>query len=392
MRAKRRMALALTLSQLLPPVHYVAARAAPPNEPAPRTARLLPPQPGQDAHDRMAPIARAQSEPLPPLGMTPVVRPTHASPLPAWLRGTAAGVTTNNAATHTAAGSPPPTTHANSAAMANTGQAYPVPTGSVVSAQLLTPPENAGNTVIIQPKTRLYTTYPGVSPNGQTVYAGPPAYRWYGYGAASPPPYLAAFHGQYPRASEEWYAITGATAGAFPLPIAASAAPAAPSLLSRPSPHGSPASRLPAIAGTPSWRVAPPPLPSTPQPSLPPPPAPAVAEPATLQPASTAWSSSAIQTADPPLRPLAITPAIPSATAVSPNAYPIVPPSPAPVSPRGTAAATPPHATPMPVTEPPLWQPVAPLAPREPLPLQPPLPSQSHRTPPADSRKTPAQA
>lgn len=51
------------------------------------------------------------------------------------------------------------------------------------------------------------------------VYAGPPAYRWYGYGSptAGANPYAPT--GRYPRGSESWYSRTGATPGAFPIPI-----------------------------------------------------------------------------------------------------------------------------------------------------------------------------
>jgi hypothetical protein len=51
------------------------------------------------------------------------------------------------------------------------------------------------------------------------VYAGPPAYRWYGYGTptAGANPYAPA--GRYPQASGTWFAQTGATPGAFPVPV-----------------------------------------------------------------------------------------------------------------------------------------------------------------------------
>ncbi|MCU0705723.1 MAG: hypothetical protein MUF18_17280 [Fimbriiglobus sp.] len=51
------------------------------------------------------------------------------------------------------------------------------------------------------------------------VYAGPPAYRWYGYGtpAAGSNPYAPT--GRYPQASDTWFTQTGATPGAFPVPV-----------------------------------------------------------------------------------------------------------------------------------------------------------------------------
>lgn len=51
------------------------------------------------------------------------------------------------------------------------------------------------------------------------VYAGPPAYRWYGYGSPTPGTNPYSPSGQYPKASANWYAMTGATPGAFPVPV-----------------------------------------------------------------------------------------------------------------------------------------------------------------------------
>lgn len=55
--------------------------------------------------------------------------------------------------------------------------------------------------------------------NGGQVLAGPPAMRWYGYGSVTPGANAFAPAGQYPRASANWYAVTGATPGAFPVPV-----------------------------------------------------------------------------------------------------------------------------------------------------------------------------
>ncbi len=63
---------------------------------------------------------------------------------------------------------------------------------------------------------------PGQQPVSQAnrgVYAGPPAYRWYGYGGPTPGANPYAPQGQYPRGSAHWYAQTGATPGAFPVPV-----------------------------------------------------------------------------------------------------------------------------------------------------------------------------
>lgn len=51
------------------------------------------------------------------------------------------------------------------------------------------------------------------------VFAGPPAWRWYGYGSVTPGANAFAPTGQYPRASANWYSVTGATPGAFPVPV-----------------------------------------------------------------------------------------------------------------------------------------------------------------------------
>ncbi len=66
-----------------------------------------------------------------------------------------------------------------------------------------------------QPGTR-----PGYAqPNGANgVYAGTPAYRWYGYGGPTPGSNPHAPQGLYPKGSANWYSQTGATPGAFPLP------------------------------------------------------------------------------------------------------------------------------------------------------------------------------
>jgi hypothetical protein len=59
----------------------------------------------------------------------------------------------------------------------------------------------------------------GTAANGAPVLAGPPAYRWYGYGSVTPGANPYAPSGQYPRASANWYSTTGATPGAFPVPV-----------------------------------------------------------------------------------------------------------------------------------------------------------------------------
>jgi hypothetical protein len=75
----------------------------------------------------------------------------------------------------------------------------------------------------------VYTELPGAravtAPLVRTVatgmYAGPPAYRWYGWGTTTPGANPYAPTGQYPRGSANWYSQTGATPGAFPVPVTA---------------------------------------------------------------------------------------------------------------------------------------------------------------------------
>ncbi len=61
----------------------------------------------------------------------------------------------------------------------------------------------------------------GKAANGAPVLAGPPAWRWYGYGSVTPGASTYAPSGQYPRASANWYSVTKATPGAFPVPVVA---------------------------------------------------------------------------------------------------------------------------------------------------------------------------
>lgn len=63
------------------------------------------------------------------------------------------------------------------------------------------------------------SAYRSTGVNGAPVFAGPPAYRWYGWGSVTPGANPLAPSGQYPKASANWFAITGATPGAFPVPV-----------------------------------------------------------------------------------------------------------------------------------------------------------------------------
>src|SRR5262249_48944571 len=70
------------------------------------------------------------------------------------------------------------------------------------------------------------TPFRSTSPNGQPVYAGPPAYRWYGWGSVTPGAHPYAPPGYSPKPSANWYSIAGATPGAFPVTVAESPRPA----------------------------------------------------------------------------------------------------------------------------------------------------------------------
>ena len=67
---------------------------------------------------------------------------------------------------------------------------------------------------------------PVVEPKAPAVYAGSPAYRWYGYGGVTPGANPYAPHGLYPKASTNWYVQTGATPGAFPTMVGPAIKPA----------------------------------------------------------------------------------------------------------------------------------------------------------------------
>jgi hypothetical protein len=67
--------------------------------------------------------------------------------------------------------------------------------------------------------TTQQVSYQYSQPNSNGVYAGPPAYRWYGWGTTTPGRNPHAPDGRYPRGSSNWYAQTGATPGAFPVTV-----------------------------------------------------------------------------------------------------------------------------------------------------------------------------
>lgn len=195
----------------------------------PRSTRLLAPQFPESPETQ---IVRAQGESPPSLGMTPVRRPPMASSpprtaqpaSPAWLRGIA-----EPESVLPAAASVPSTV----SALPSTGEAQnrkthgdspQLPVVRLFAKTAVHSTSMTESAAAHLPQAQ--TPFRGTNAQGATIYAGPPAYRWYGYGAATPPAFLVQSQGQYPRASADWYHITGATAGAFPMPVLASPTPA----------------------------------------------------------------------------------------------------------------------------------------------------------------------
>lgn len=181
-----------------------------------RGASLLPPEP---VHQTGPTIARAAAEELREPAMTPVARTREANS-PAWLNGTDAGVRPAGG-TVPLHGSPRPTT------------AKQEPTTGMKSFDKLKDVFGSGDRPAPQGKAPgglppgmaktqpdASTAFRGTSTTGATVYAGPPAYRWYGWGSVTPGANPYAPTGQSPPASANWFSITGATPGAFPVPVA----------------------------------------------------------------------------------------------------------------------------------------------------------------------------
>jgi hypothetical protein len=147
------------------------------------------------------------------------------------------------------------------------------------------------------------TPFRGTTAGGQPTYAGNPAYRWYGWGTTTPGANPFAPGGDYPKASAGWHAATGATPGAFPVPVVNAF---------RPPPGGDPPAYL--VAESPAGRdepgrsqAVPPPAPrpiaeSRPTPSAPP------------RPFDPAWQPASV-----PITPAAVPAAPPSPPAADPT-------------------------------------------------------------------------
>jgi hypothetical protein len=190
-----------------------------------RSARLLIPQPYDFPETQ---VIRAQADSPPPLGMTPVRRSlaAYSSPAPsqpaspAWLRGVAEPESIVPAAASLPSASPTPRSTLDTPSRRTHWDNISLP---IVRLFSTTPPTPVSSTPAATTThfPHAQTPFRGTNAQGATIYAGPPAYRWYGYGATTPPAFLIQSQGQYPRASADWYHITGATAGAFPVPVLA---------------------------------------------------------------------------------------------------------------------------------------------------------------------------
>jgi hypothetical protein len=214
----------------------------------------------------------------------------------------------------------------------------------------------------------------GTATNGAPLMAGPPAYRWYGYGSVTPGANAYAPAGQYPRASSNWYSVTGATPGAFPVPVVSPyrAAPGSepPNYVANPPPR-SPATVPVMPTSNNASRVN----------FVPPPRYPAAAnrEPSALPPPDLGMSTSATPAVGvigsmpssvplpPPQEPVGIPkivapPATPAAPPGGPTASfePMAPTMPAAVAPAAAVPAIPPAEPPAPLAP---AAPMAPLAP-----------------------------
>lgn len=80
-------------------------------------------------------------------------------------------------------------------------------------------PETAYDPALGSSAAPVATHAPVSPPPAPGTYAGPPAYRWYGYGSPTPGANPYAPTGLSPKGSASWYVQTGATPGAFPVPV-----------------------------------------------------------------------------------------------------------------------------------------------------------------------------
>lgn len=204
------------------------AAAQPPARPE-RAAALGTPVPLPA--DRVTPVARGVADAFPPSGSglpsTPLKRPgssTGVATGPAWLSGAdpnllpAGGVRTTGAGVRQL--TPPLASQDEGTTPPKFLDRFRATGEKPPSAPAAQPRRTATSAALPQPDLpTAETPFRGTGANGSPVYAGPPAYRWYGWGSVTPGANPLAPAGQYPKASANWYSITGATPGAFPVPI-----------------------------------------------------------------------------------------------------------------------------------------------------------------------------
>lgn len=263
--ARRLLSRFLTAAGIAAGVAAVGS-AQQPTGPRARGVTLLPPRP-LEAHEK-PPLARGAMDDLPftapPVqkGAYPPPAPrTTATPAgPAWLTGVpdpnvrpAAGISRPAANTPRSAAQP---TDGAPGFMSRGVDKFK----SAVGMDKPQPRQQPGATG--QPKREVPTAsspFQGMGLNGAPVYAGPPAYRWFGYGSVTPGANTLAPNGQYPRPSADWHRLTGATPGAIPVPVSNTGVQAVGGV--EPPAYAQPVVR-PQAPTTPPPAYAPPPEPS----------------------------------------------------------------------------------------------------------------------------------
>lgn len=206
---------------------------APAQPPAPRSggpaAILLPPRAAPDTSPFVA--RGVMHDTLTPLDRTPVRRPAaHATAGPAWLQDDAGVVPAGGAVTAKSAQPRPaigmsPRSVVSASEAADPASAIDRGLNRLKGFVTAEPPVVPFNTTQsnpageARPEMGPRTPHQRTGPNGSQVYAGPPAWRWYGYGSVTPGANNFAPSGEYPKASANWYSVTQATPGAFPVPV-----------------------------------------------------------------------------------------------------------------------------------------------------------------------------
>lgn len=353
---------------------------------APRAVVLLPPRVGEPAP---APVVARAAPDDDPLATTPVVRKNASPQLRPLSPGAAPAVTPASGGggkgldwlsgvdpnVLPAGGTVPRTPTTEPASPASAKLAPPTEPGPLAKGVdavkgFVAPSAAPPGTPPLSPAARPQQPAPapgdplqGKAANGAPVLAGPPAWRWYGYGTVTPGANPFAPSGQYPRASSNWYEVTRATPGAFPVPVVnpfrttPGAEPPAYAT-APPAPRPTPAAAVPTpadLAGAP--RFTPPPVPT---PTFMPPP---------LSVAPPAFAPVPVPTADPP-------PAfaLPAPVSVAPPQQQVPVPTLAPIPLPPPVAVAPPAFAPIPLPAPVSLAPdAAPARLPEPLTTAPPV-------------------